>query len=75
MFIQNKIRLLQVEKFITVSFLLSACVSFVESVIGKVTVEDEEESDNILEKILYTPVYPYISVHQNTDMFCVDIPS
>lgn len=49
-------------------------MTFVESVIGKVTVQDEEESENIEKKIMYSPVYPYLTVHQTTDMFCVDIP-
>lgn len=49
-------------------------MSFMESVIGKVTIEDEEESDNIEDKIVYTPIYPYLSVQQNTDLFCVDLP-
>jgi hypothetical protein len=30
-------------------------VSFVESVIGNVKIEDEDESDNIDKKIVYTP--------------------
>lgn len=49
-------------------------VSFVESVIGKVKIEDEDESDNIEKKIVYTPVYPYFNIHQGKDIFCVDIP-
>ena len=55
-------------------FFFSDNMTFVESVIGKVTVQDEEESENIEKKIMYSPVYPYLTVHQTTDMFCVDIP-
>ncbi|XP_071167942.1 arrestin domain-containing protein 3-like isoform X1 [Mytilus edulis] len=65
----------EIQNGLVVSGNPKSCMSFMESVIGKVTIEDEEESDNIEDKIVYTPVYPYLSVQQNTDLFCVDLTS
>lgn len=47
------------------------CVTFTESVLGKVTVDDDRECDDIPHDITFAPVYPYHSLSNKTDSFQV----
>lgn len=50
---------------------LTVCVTFTESVLGKVTVDDDRECDDIPHDITFAPVYPYHSLSNKTDSFQV----
>lgn len=50
------------------------CARYTESVLGKVTVEDDKECDKIPYDITFAPVYPYHSLSNKTDTFQVNSP-
>lgn len=56
---------------VDMNFLLTVCVTFTESVLGKVTVDDDRECDDIPHDITFAPVYPYHSLSNKTDSFQV----